>query len=106
MIDYIDIGPTPHGESCAQVGDADYPDRSLTECLVFKAQLVSMFPPPPGASIVVRGHPHDFGTYREVAVRYDPSLGKATDYAFMLEANSPEFWDAESLAQLGVRRGS
>lgn len=102
MTDYMDIGPGPCTEQCAQVGDPGYHERSLAECRAFKNQLLRQFPPPVGASIVVRSHAHDFGTYREVAVKYHVDNEEASDYAYKMESEFPERWDDDALLELGL----
>jgi hypothetical protein len=94
--DYIELGPVPAGESCAQVGADNYLANSLRECEVFKRLLARLFPIPEGLPVayVVRSHPHDFGTYREVSVRFQGDHQAAIDFACKVEANSPENWDA------------
>jgi len=70
--DTIELGPVPGEESCAQVGTDTFLYDSARECEVYKRMLVRLFPIPEGlpVSYVVRSHPHEFGTYREVAVRF------------------------------------
>lgn len=92
------IGSVPFGEPCAQVGQPDYAERAKLECVALMRQIARTHPPPPGGALVVEGHPHDFGTYYEVSVRFEP---EAQDWAFLVEANTPEFWDADSLRHLG-----
>jgi hypothetical protein len=69
-MEYIELGPVPAGEPCAQVG----PTTSRARCAVrvFRRMLERVLPIPEGLPVkyVVRSHPHDFGTYREVSVRY------------------------------------
>lgn len=90
------IGAAPSEESCAQVGSDDYHDRSRRECAIYGRMLERLFPLPENvpARIVVMGFPHDFGTYREVCVRYEDSDPRACDYAFRMESQSPVQWDA------------
>jgi hypothetical protein len=92
----MNIGPVPTDESAAQVGRPDYDDQSLRQCQVFKRMLERLNPIPADASatLVVKSFPHDFGSYREVCVRYDDNVPAATDYAFALESDTPAEWDA------------
>ena len=46
------------------------------------------------ASLIVKSFPHDFGSYREVCVRFEDTDPVATGYAFDLERDTPEQWDA------------
>ena len=92
---YIEIGPVPANESCAQVGSPDYTEASQRECEVFRRMLHRLFPVPEGVSVayVARTHPHDFGTYREVSIRYDEHDGAAVDFAYQVELSVPDEWD-------------
>lgn len=99
-MDYIDIGPVPCQEDCAQVGDPDYQSKARKECAAFKQQLLRMFPPPPKADIIIRAHRHDFGTYHEVAIRYDDNDAEACDYAYLVENQTPTHWDAQAQEDL------
>ena len=103
-MDYIDIGPVPANEPCVQVGDDDYWSRAGRECTVFKRMLYRLFPIPENLAVayVIRAHSHDFGTYREVAVRigngsWPPetraSIAGAERFAFEVEAGAPDSWD-------------
>ncbi len=49
---------------------------------------------------VVRSHPHDFGTYREVSVRYSGGDAAACDFAFQVESSVPDGWDPVAQQQL------
>ena len=91
----IELGPVPAGEPCAQVGTANYLARSMLECEVFRRMLERVLPIPEGLPVkyVVRSHPHDFGTYREVSVRYSCDAPAACDFAFRVESSVPEGWD-------------
>lgn len=114
----LHIGATPYGESCAQVGQPDYNDRSDIECKVFLRQIRRLFPVPGDVSarFTVVSEPHDFGSYREVAIKFDGSSEAAVNFAHHVEANSPEKWDATAQYELcwfdrrqayerGVQRG-
>ena len=78
---YIEIGPVPGEEHCAQVGSPDYTEASLRECEVFRRMLYRLFPVPEGLPVayVGRTHPHDFGNYREVSIRYDDANNEAVE---------------------------
>lgn len=91
----IHIAAAPHGEACAQVGQADYYDRSHIECKVFMRQLRRLFPVPEtvAARFAIRSESHDFGSYREVAIMFDGSCEASVNYAHHVEANSPDKWD-------------
>lgn len=103
MRDWIDLGATPPGESCAQLGTPDYHDRARRECRAYIARLRrAMGPEPPGARLALKANPHDFGTYLSVVCHYETGDEQATDYAFRCEAEGPEAWDDQARAELGL----
>lgn len=93
--DYIDLGPVPCEEAAASVGSPDYQERSRRECLVFKRLIERLTPVPADADakLVVKSYPHDFGSYREVVVKFNPEDAAACDYAYALESATPPNWD-------------
>lgn len=50
MRDYQTLGPTPWNEPCAQVGAADYAEKSRLETQTYINQLLRQFGEPPGLS--------------------------------------------------------
>lgn len=92
----IAIGPSPCEETCAQVGQSDYEERSRRECRIFQRMLERLLPVPHDIPVqyVVKSFPHDFGSYREVCVRYDDTEARACAHAYTVESNSPAEWDA------------
>ncbi len=91
--DYLTLGPTPHDEDCAQVGQPDYREKAIPECKRYIRLLREKFgDEPEGASLNVKSFPHDFGTYFEVIVWFDQAHPLSIDYAFRLEANGPATW--------------
>jgi hypothetical protein len=52
---------------------------------------------------VVTSNPHDFGTYREVGVKFDGDIDGAADYAYKIEGQTPERWDEAAMFDLGLR---
>lgn len=93
---YIDIGPVPGEENCAQVGSPGYTESSQRECGVFCRMLYRLFPVPENLPVayVGRTHPHDFGSYREVAIRYDEANSQAAEFAYEVDRALPTEWDA------------
>lgn len=85
MKQYIHIGSSPAGEDCAQVGAANYHALSKLELAAFKKGLEEKFPPPDGAYLGIKEG--------EVVAFYDDKNKKAVEYAFHLEANTPETWE-------------
>jgi hypothetical protein len=100
--DYIELGPVPAGETCAQVGTEHYLAMSLRECKVYQRMLQRLCPIPQGLPVafVVRSHAHDFGPYREVSVRFCGGSQAAVDFAYDVDANVPEQWDAIARGEL------
>ena len=93
-MDTLDIGPTPSEETCAQIGDDDYATKARAECRRFIALILAKFGhEPTGARLIIKANPHDFGTYYEVAVKYDENNANAIDYAFKVEADAPATWE-------------
>ncbi len=94
MRDYINIGPTPAGESCVQVGDPDYHEKAKEECKRFLKQLKNTFgEPPEGARLGIKSFDHDFGIYHEVVCYFDTENEESMEYCFDIEANTPEYWE-------------
>lgn len=101
MLDYINIGSSPVDESCAQVGDEDYYERSRKECRALIHQLRREFGAEPvGARLTVKGFSHDFGTYHEVICEYDTNSEKAVNYAFSCENETPQHWDEKAKQEI------
>lgn len=94
----LEIGATPPEEDCTQVGSPDYHANARRECLAFIAQLVRQFgEPPEGARLFVKSNAHDFGSYLEVACRFDVNIEAACDYAYKCEGEAWPKWDREAL---------
>jgi hypothetical protein len=92
--DYIDIGPSPADEECAQVGSPDYAQRAREECNRFIDLIRQvMGPEPEGARLAVKSNPHDFGAYYEVVCYYDTDNEEASKYAYRCEGEAPSTWD-------------
>lgn len=92
---YIYIGPVPTEESCSQVGNPTYPEDSTRECQVYSRMLQRLFPTPADVPVayVTREQRHEFGVYREVAIRFDETNGAAVDFAHQVEREAPSEWD-------------
>lgn len=101
-MDYVNIGSVPNAERCVAVGSSDYVGPMQDECAVFKRMLRRICPPPPGSTgiLVVRQHSHEFGPYFEVEAGFEPSDVEAAEWAFGLEANAPDRWDAIATFEL------
>lgn len=93
-MEYMELGPVPCNESCAQVGSDEYQDRAKAECRRYKALLEKTCPVPEGveASYAIKRFPHEFGSYYEVVVKYNPNNEAACNFAFEVEGNTPHTW--------------
>ncbi len=101
MIQYLEIGSTPSGETCQQVGMPSFdPVKCRAELRSFQDQLTRTFPPPIGCRFAIKTFPHDFGLYNEVCAMYDDNDEKQVDWAFTVEAHTPEYWDEKALEML------
>ena len=93
MRDFINIGSSPCGETCIQVGSPDYYSKSLKECQRFITEIRNVCgKEPEGAYLKVKSFPHDFGSYHEVVCFFDDLIPDSVDYAYHVEGNSPEYW--------------
>ena len=93
MRDFLNIGPVPCDEECAQVGCENYKKLAMDECFKFIDVIrKKLGNEPKGADLIVKAFPHDFGTYYEVVCYYDDQNEKATEYAFKCESDSPTTW--------------
>jgi hypothetical protein len=102
--EYLELGPVPCDEKCEQVGpDCDY-GRMSAESREYANQLYRMFPGAEDAncSFGVKSFPHDFGSYKEVVVRFDSDDEKSVEFAFNVENNLPAEWDEQARVALGL----
>lgn len=101
MQDHLTLGLTPCGEACAQVGREDYPERSRKEARAYIGQLQREHPGiPDSCSFRSKSFPHDFGSYREVVVTFDPDDEESARFAFDVEGKLPEEWDEIARTEL------
>ncbi len=102
--DVIYLGPAPANESCAQIGDSNYPEASKAECLAYIRAIKRVCgDPPEGAILRVKSEAHDYGTYREVTVEFDGNDPVAAAYAHRCDAHAPTTW-AEASMEPPVKR--
>ena len=94
MENYFVLGQTPRDEDCACVGEDDYAPRAKKECRRFIDLLRKKFgSEPEGARLTIKGFPHDFGDYYEVAICFDEDYPDSVEYAIHCEDNLPATWD-------------
>ena len=97
-IDWMELGPTPVEENCAQCGTDDFDQQNKIETWVYKRQLERQFP---DANFRVKAFPHEFGSYREVCVALmETDSEDDTPIAYEVESNLPMNWDEQAKAEL------
>ena len=100
--DYMNIGASPCGEDCVQLGSENYQARAQKECQAFVGQLERQFGEPPGnAMLIVKNFAHDFGMYLEVCAIFNDEESEEVEWAYKMEGETPEEWDEEALKELG-----
>lgn len=92
MIDYIELGPTPSEENCAQVGDDFYEKNAREECHRYLEQLIRQWGEKNAHRFGIKRFPHDFGSYFEVVVYFDSDSEDDLDFAIKVENNLPAVW--------------
>ena len=101
MKDSYEIGSSPSGEDCVQLGSDNYTFNAKKECTIFMNQIRRVLGyEPEGSRLAVKGFPHDFGTYYEVSYIYDDENEKHQDYFHKIDTECPEFWDEEAKHEL------
>ena len=94
-MDTLELGSAPSNEDCVQVSRTeDYIAPMKNECRRYLALLETLFPVPEDvkAWFFIKSNPHDFGTYYEVAIRFDDEDDKSVSFAYSVEENLPENW--------------
>lgn len=99
MREYLELGPVPYEEDCAQVGAGNYHEKARKECTAYKHQLERLFPK---GTFTIKSNPHDFGSYYEVCIVYNDNDESSSDYAFNVESNLPSNWDEKAKKELGI----
>lgn len=94
------LGSSPCNEDCAQTTDPDYVRKAHVECRRYAAQMRRHYATRHAGKecpldLRIKGNAHDFGTYYEVAVSFDPADRKQVTAAYWLEGNCPENWDTD-----------
>lgn len=73
-----------------------FEQANLLEIRCYRAALIACHgAPPTGAAFHVERNVHDFGTYRELAVRYDPEAEMAVTWAYAVEEGLARWLDAD-----------
>jgi hypothetical protein len=104
--DILYVGPCPAEEDAVQIGEPDYAQRAKTQCRAFiEAIRKTLGQEPEGARLSVASQPHDFGSYYEVVVRFDPEDREAAEYAYRVEAKAPTTWTDAGMEPPDLSRG-
>jgi hypothetical protein len=91
----------PFEEALAMVGDPNFSEQNLKECVVFAKQLERASGEAPAKSdLIIESEIHDFGVFCTVAIRFDPDDRDALAFAERVE-NGLARWDEISLNELG-----
>lgn len=103
MRETLELGSSPCGEDCAQLGSDGFRERARKECGAYKRQLERVIagmgkPVPEDFYLTVKGFQHDFGTYYEVAAVFESEEG--AELAYALESEIPEHWDEQARKEL------
>jgi hypothetical protein len=104
MKEVLELCCSPVYEDCAQVGSEDYYVQVKKECRALINQLRRQFGnEPPGCILFIKSNSHDFGTYHEVAAKFDDNNEEAIEYAYKIESNLPLRWDEEAKKELNLK---
>ena len=102
-MEYIEIGAAPYDENSAQIGLDNSVERNTAECRALIHQLRrELGEEPEGAFLRIKANAHDFGTYREVIVKYEDDNEAATAYAYRCEEDTPARWDDQAREELAA----
>jgi hypothetical protein len=93
MIDYIELGPVPGDEDCAQIGEDNYHRKAMAECHRYLEQLIRKWGEENAHRFGIKRFPHDFGSYFEVVVYFDSDIEDELDFAIKVENNLPANWE-------------
>ena len=105
----LNIGPCPADEVPAQLGTAHYHQLAKLEIQLFKQQLTEELATQwPDFGCLVRfkttSNPHDFGTYHDLDVVYDPENRIAASQAFYCEGQASSVWTPERRQTINTLR--
>lgn len=104
MREYMEIGATPYGEDCAQVGSDGYRNRAENEMDTYIRLMERIFPEALNKNINFKKKwfDHDFGTYGEVCMFWNSEDEDASNHVYEIDKNLPENWDKVAKEELGI----
>lgn len=88
-MDFIELGPVPCDEGCAQVGDDNFERDNKLECMRYLKGLARKYPK---CKFKIKQFKHDFGPYSEVVVCYNSNDADSIDAAYAVQSNTPTTW--------------
>jgi hypothetical protein len=98
--EWLDLGPTPSGEDCLQVGKSTDAEQ-VAEIRIYFDQVVRTVNPDRNlVKFKISANPHEFGTYHNLEVGADSENEAAIEEAVRIENGCPEFWDEEAKRKL------
>lgn len=103
VMEYMEIGSSPYDELCAQLGFDNYRKDATKEMDAYINQLNRLFIEARnyGITFKQKWFNHDFGTYGEVCMYWNPENEIANTYVYEIESNLPSNWDEEAKKELG-----
>jgi len=104
MREYMEIGSTPNGENCAQVGSENYMNLATMEMDTYIRLMERLFPEASSKNINFKKKwfDHDFGSYGEVCMFWNSEDEEANNYVYEIDRNLPESWDKVAMEELGI----
>ncbi len=104
---YYTLGAAPSEEACVQLGDTNYVARARAEIRAFRGQILrhceaNKHPLPNGVVLVNKAKLHEFGTYYELDVRYDPDNDTHCCFIDWLDNTAPSEWDEAAKQEQGI----
>ena len=105
MRDYIELGSSPSGEDCAQLGTPGYYDRMTVEISELRRMMERVHPVPLGyvsARYGRKAFEHDFGMYYELCAYFDDRDFVSIQWALDAEELVPERWDDKARQALSA----
>ena len=105
MRDYIELGASPSGEDCAQLGTPGYYERMTVEIGELRRMMERVHPVPLGyvsARYGRKAFEHDFGMYYELCAYFDDRDFVSIQWALDAEELVPERWDDKARQALSA----
>ncbi len=88
-MDYVELGPVPSEENCAQAGDEGFDRQNKLECMRYMKGLVWKFP---NCKFKIKSFKHEFGSYSEVVALYNSEDPDSIEAAYEVQNNLPSTW--------------